>query len=112
MKSNNPHPKPLCVIDRFHQLQTETESTGFRGTHKRRYGKTNTTKSVEKVSVTVDKIDGIAFATNNVIHIAAGCIERYRGDIEKEGNRREQGYDITAHFLHYRRISKTGLWRI
>lgn len=36
---------------------------------------TDTTISVEKVGVTVENIDGIVFATNNVIHIAAGYIE-------------------------------------
>lgn len=42
------------------------------------------TKSVQKVSVIVENIDGVAFASNNNIHISAGYIERYPQDIKKE----------------------------
>ncbi|XP_004496933.1 uncharacterized protein [Cicer arietinum] len=108
------------------------------------------TKSVQEVSVAIENIDGIAFASNNVIYISAGYIEKYWGDIKKEitgliyhemahilqwdgngkapsgltkgmadfvrmkaryasdqwspaglGNQWDQGYEITAHFLHY-----------
>ncbi|GAU15048.1 hypothetical protein TSUD_48440 [Trifolium subterraneum] len=41
-------------------------------------------KSVEIVNVTIENIDGIAFASNDIIHISAAFIEKYRGDIKKE----------------------------
>ncbi|XP_061373890.1 uncharacterized protein LOC133316183 [Gastrolobium bilobum] len=41
-------------------------------------------KSVQKVSMIVENIDGVAFASNNNIHVSAGYIERYPGDIKKE----------------------------
>jgi hypothetical protein len=42
------------------------------------------TKSVEKVNVTIENIDGIAFASGNIIHISAAYIEKYHGDVKKE----------------------------
>lgn len=41
-------------------------------------------KSVQKVSLVVENIDGVAIASNNIIHVSAGYIGRYPGDIKKE----------------------------
>ena len=71
MKSNNPHPKPLCVIDRFHQLQTETESTGFRGTHKRRYGKTS---KKEEVTIPLNLSSPRIIFTTVFESVEIGCL--------------------------------------
>jgi hypothetical protein len=107
-------------------------------------------KTVEEVSVVIENIDGLAFASNDIIHLSAGYIEKYREDVKKEiagliyhemahilqwdgngkapsgltegiadfvrmkagyasdlwspagvGDQWDQGYEVTAHFLHY-----------
>ncbi|XP_021816044.1 uncharacterized protein LOC110758479 [Prunus avium] len=107
-------------------------------------------KSVDKVSLIVENMDGVAFASNNEIHVSAGYIAGYSGDVKKEitgvlyhesthvwqwngngqapggliegiadyvrlkagfvpghwvqpgqGNKWDQGYDVTARFLDY-----------
>ncbi|KEH44067.1 peptidase M [Medicago truncatula] len=107
-------------------------------------------KTVEEVGVIIENIDGLAFASNDIIHISAGYIEKYREDVKKEiagliyhemahilqwdgngkapsgltegiadfmrmkagyasdlwspagvGDQWDQGYEVTAHFLHY-----------
>ncbi|RHN82239.1 hypothetical protein MtrunA17_Chr1g0207791 [Medicago truncatula] len=104
----------------------------------------------EIVGVIIENIDGLAFASNDIIHISAGYIEKYREDVKKEiagliyhemahilqwdgngkapsgltegiadfmrmkagyasdlwspagvGDQWDQGYEVTAHFLHY-----------
>ncbi|KAJ0076158.1 hypothetical protein Patl1_33758 [Pistacia atlantica] len=107
-------------------------------------------KSVEKVSLFIDNMDGVAYASNNEIHVSANYIGGYSGDVKGEitgvlyhemthiwqwngngqtpggliegiadyvrlkanyapshwvqpgeGNKWDQGYDVTARFLDY-----------
>ncbi|KAG5526386.1 hypothetical protein RHGRI_032614 [Rhododendron griersonianum] len=77
-------------------------------------------KNVPKVSLSIDSIDGVAYTANNVIHWN-GNRQTPRGLIEGiadfvrlkagyapghwvkpgKGDRWDQGYDVTAHFLDY-----------
>ncbi|KAF3435494.1 hypothetical protein FNV43_RR22583 [Rhamnella rubrinervis] len=41
-------------------------------------------KSVAKVTLIVEDIDGVAFASNNEIHVSARYIGRYSGDLRRE----------------------------
>ena len=41
-------------------------------------------KNVQKVSMVVENIDGVAYDSNGEIHVSASYIERYPGDIKKE----------------------------
>ncbi|KAL1317092.1 hypothetical protein HN51_069199 [Arachis hypogaea] len=41
-------------------------------------------KNVQKVTMVVENIDGVAYADNNAIHVSAGYIERFQGDIKKD----------------------------
>ncbi|KAE9447165.1 hypothetical protein C3L33_20955, partial [Rhododendron williamsianum] len=77
-------------------------------------------KNVPKVSLSIDSIDGVAYTANNVIHV----MERKRANTQRiegiadfvrlktgyppghrvkpgKGDRWDQGYDVTAHFLDY-----------
>ncbi|CAK9187093.1 unnamed protein product [Ilex paraguariensis] len=107
-------------------------------------------KNVQQVSLFVDNMDGVAYATNNEIHVSANYIQGYSGNVKIEitgvlyhemthiwqwngngqapggliegiadfvrlkagyapshwvkpgqGDRWDQGYDVTAHFLDY-----------
>ncbi|KAL0384267.1 UNVERIFIED_CONTAM: Basic secretory protease [Sesamum radiatum] len=107
-------------------------------------------KSVERVSLFIDDMDGVAYASNNEIHVSARYIQGYTGDVKTEftgvvyhemthiwqwngngqapggliegiadfvrlkagyapshwvkpgqGDRWDQGYDVTARFLDY-----------
>ncbi|KAK1430323.1 hypothetical protein QVD17_12980 [Tagetes erecta] len=107
-------------------------------------------KNVTRVSVFIDDMDGVAYASNNEIHVSARYIQGYSGDVKteftgvlyhemthiwqwngngqapggliegiadyvrlkagyapshwvkpKEGDRWDQGYDVTARFLDY-----------
>ncbi|XP_024165864.1 uncharacterized protein LOC112172660 [Rosa chinensis] len=114
-------------------------------------------KSVAKVSLFIDNMDGVAYASNNEIHVSASYIAGYSGDVKKEitgvlyhesthiwqwngngqapggliegiadfvrlragyapshwvqpgeGDRWDQGYDVTARFLDYCTSLKDG----
>ncbi|KAM5549480.1 hypothetical protein ABKV19_000748 [Rosa sericea] len=114
-------------------------------------------KSVAKVSLFIDNMDGVAYASNNEIHVSASYIAGYSGDVKKEitgvlyhetthiwqwngngqapggliegiadfvrlkagyapshwvkpgqGDRWDQGYDVTARFLDYCNSLKAG----
>ncbi|KAM5549478.1 hypothetical protein ABKV19_000748 [Rosa sericea] len=114
-------------------------------------------KSVAKVSLFIDNMDGVAYASNNQIHVSASYIAGYSGDVKKEitgvlyhetthiwqwngngqapggliegiadfvrlkagyapshwvkpgqGDRWDQGYDVTARFLDYCNSLKAG----
>ncbi|XP_062023801.1 uncharacterized protein LOC133739990 [Rosa rugosa] len=114
-------------------------------------------KSVSKVSLFIDNIDGVAYTSNNQIHVSASYIAGYSGDVKKEitgvlyhesthiwqwngngkapggliegiadfvrlkagyapshwvkpgqGDRWDQGYDVTARFLDYCNSLKAG----
>ncbi|KAL3515329.1 hypothetical protein ACH5RR_022231 [Cinchona calisaya] len=114
-------------------------------------------KNVQKVSMFVDDMDGVAFTSNDEIHVSARYIQRYSGDLKTEitgvlfhemthvwqwngnglapggliegiadyvrlkagyvpshwvksgqGNRWDQGYDVTARFLDYCNSLKNG----
>ncbi|KAL2453471.1 Plant basic secretory protein (BSP) family protein [Abeliophyllum distichum] len=114
-------------------------------------------KNVEKVSLFIDDMDGIAYAINNEIHVSARYIQSYSGDLKVaitgvlyhemthvwqwngngqapggliegiadyvrlkagyasshwvkpgQGDRWDQGYDVTAYFLDYCDSLKTG----
>ncbi|XP_027360358.1 uncharacterized protein LOC113868719 [Abrus precatorius] len=41
-------------------------------------------KNVQKISMIVENIDGIAYCSNNEIHVSASYIESYPGDVKKE----------------------------
>ncbi|KAI9128434.1 hypothetical protein K1719_001427 [Acacia pycnantha] len=107
-------------------------------------------KNVQQVSLFVDDMDGVAYTSNNEIHLSARYVGSYSGDVKKEvtgvlyhemihvwqwngndqanggliegiadyvrlkagyapshwvkpgqGNKWDQGYDVTAHFLDY-----------
>lgn len=107
-------------------------------------------KNVQKVSLFVDDMDGVAYTSNNEIHLSARYVNSYGGDLRKEitgvlyhemthvwqwngngqanggliegiadyvrlkanyapshwvkpgqGNKWDQGYDVTARFLDY-----------
>ncbi|KAI9127526.1 hypothetical protein K1719_000519 [Acacia pycnantha] len=114
-------------------------------------------KNVQKVSLFVDDMDGVAFTSNNEIHLSARYVGSYSGDVKKEvtgvlyhemthvwqwngngranggliegiadyvrlkaglapshwvkpgqGDRWDQGYDVTARFLDYCNSLKSG----
>ncbi|KAM5549481.1 hypothetical protein ABKV19_000748 [Rosa sericea] len=114
-------------------------------------------KSVAKVSLFIDNMDGVAYASNNEIHVSASYIAGYSGDVKKEitgvlyhesthiwqwngngqapggliegiadfvrlragyapshwvqpgeGDKWDQGYDVTARFLDYCTSLKDG----
>ncbi|KAJ0077024.1 hypothetical protein Patl1_35398 [Pistacia atlantica] len=114
-------------------------------------------KSVEKVSLFIDNMDGVAYASNNEIHVSANYIGGYSGDVKGEisgvlyhemthiwqwngngqtpggliegiadyvrlkanyapshwvqageGNKWDQGYDVTARFLDYLNSLRNG----
>ncbi|BBH09650.1 Plant basic secretory protein family protein, partial [Prunus dulcis] len=104
-------------------------------------------KSVQKVTLIIDNITGVAYASNNEIHVSAGYIAGYSGDVKREisgvlyhesthvwqwngngqapggliegiadyvrlkagqGNRWDQGYDVTARFLDYLNGRRSG----
>ncbi|XP_050366159.1 uncharacterized protein LOC126784713 [Argentina anserina] len=114
-------------------------------------------KSVDKVSLFIDNMDGVAYASNGEIHVSASYIAGYSGDVKKEftgvlyhesthvwqwngngqapggliegiadfvrlragyapshwvqpgdGDRWDQGYDVTARFLDYCTTLKDG----
>ncbi|MED6183413.1 hypothetical protein PIB30_037682 [Stylosanthes scabra] len=57
------------------------------------FGLNNNVAAVNKVTITVENIDGVAFATSdNIIHVSAGYIERYPG--------RDIKADITGVIYH------------
>ncbi|KAF7127414.1 hypothetical protein RHSIM_Rhsim11G0158800 [Rhododendron simsii] len=108
-------------------------------------------KNLDKVSLSIDSMEGVAFASNNEIHFSANYIQQYTGNVKTEftgvmyhemthvwqwngngqpiprgliegiadfvrlkagyapshwvkpgqGDRWDQGYDVTAHFLDY-----------
>ncbi|KAM0036050.1 hypothetical protein Hdeb2414_s0014g00421701 [Helianthus debilis subsp. tardiflorus] len=76
-------------------------------------------KNVARVSVVIDDMDGVAYASNNEIHVSAksgsgGLIERIADYVRLkagyapshwvrpgQGERWDQGYDVTAGFLDY-----------
>ncbi|KAM0028608.1 hypothetical protein Hdeb2414_s0018g00515931 [Helianthus debilis subsp. tardiflorus] len=86
-------------------------------------------KNVARVSVVIDDMDGVAYASNNEIHVSAKYIQGYSGDVKLrvggliegiadyvrlkagyapshwvrpgQGDRWDQGYDVTARFLDY-----------
>ncbi|RYQ93735.1 hypothetical protein Ahy_B09g099974 [Arachis hypogaea] len=91
----------------------------------RLFGLNSNFAAVNKVSITVENIDGVAFTTSdNNIHVSAGYTERARppsglvegmadfvrlradyaadswGDVG-EGSNWDQGYQVTAYFLDY-----------
>ncbi|KAJ9159473.1 hypothetical protein P3X46_024980 [Hevea brasiliensis] len=41
-------------------------------------------KNVKKVSLFIDIMDGVAYATNNEIHVSANYLGNYSGDVRKE----------------------------
>ncbi|KAL2537473.1 Plant basic secretory protein (BSP) family protein [Forsythia ovata] len=41
-------------------------------------------KNVEKVSLFIDDMDGVAYASNNEIHVSARYIQSYSGDVKVE----------------------------
>ncbi|KAF8404945.1 hypothetical protein HHK36_009840 [Tetracentron sinense] len=41
-------------------------------------------KNVQRVSVIVETMDGVAYASNNEIHVSANYIEGYNGDVKRE----------------------------
>ncbi|KAJ1402887.1 hypothetical protein SESBI_27724 [Sesbania bispinosa] len=41
-------------------------------------------KGVQTVSMVVENIDGVAFASNNIIHVSAEYVERFPRDIKKD----------------------------
>uniref|UniRef100_A0A251V5C1 Plant basic secretory protein (BSP) family protein n=1 Tax=Helianthus annuus TaxID=4232 RepID=A0A251V5C1_HELAN len=89
----------------------------------------NDRKNVASVSVFIDDMDGVAYASNNEIHVSARYIQGYSGEVKTEitgliegiadyvrlkagyapnhwvqpgqGDRWDQGYDVTARFLDY-----------
>ncbi|KAK7308193.1 hypothetical protein VNO77_41793 [Canavalia gladiata] len=114
-------------------------------------------KRVQKVSLIVEEMDGVAYATNNEIHLSARYVGSYSGNVKKEitgvlfhemthiwqwngngqtpggliegiadfvrlkagyapshwvkqgqGQRWDQGYDVTAYFLDYCNTLKSG----
>ncbi|CAA2967241.1 Hypothetical predicted protein [Olea europaea subsp. europaea] len=114
-------------------------------------------KNVPKVSLFIDNMDGVAYASNNEIHVSARYIRGYSGNVKREitgvlyhemthiwqwngkgrapggliegiadyvrlkagyapshwvkpgqGNRWDQGYDVTARFLDYCNSLKRG----
>ncbi|ESW15059.1 hypothetical protein PHAVU_007G040900 [Phaseolus vulgaris] len=110
-------------------------------------------KSVEKVSLFVDDMDGVAYTSNDEIHVSARYVNGYSGDVRieitgvlyhemvhvwqwsgptgviegiadyvrlkanyapshwkkpGEGQKWDQGYDVTAHFLDYCDSLKSG----
>ncbi|KAK6916393.1 basic secretory protein [Dillenia turbinata] len=114
-------------------------------------------KSVAKVSLFIDPIDGVAYTSNNEIHVSANYVGNYSGDVKTEivgvlyhedthvwqwngngqanggliegiadfvrlranyapshwvqpgeGDRWDQGYDVTARFLDYCTSLKSG----
>ncbi|CAA2967239.1 uncharacterized protein LOC111391744 [Olea europaea var. sylvestris] len=114
-------------------------------------------KNVPKVSLFIDDMDGVAYASNNEIHVSARYIQGYSGNVKREitgvlyhemthiwqwngngrapggliegiadyvrlkagyapshwvkpgqGNRWDQGYDVTARFLDYCNSLKGG----
>ncbi|KAJ6985241.1 hypothetical protein NC653_023269 [Populus alba x Populus x berolinensis] len=76
-------------------------------------------KDVPRVSLFVDDMEGIAYASNNEIHVGDDYIEGIKGDIkwdfngvlyhemahtwqwDGEGDSWDQGYSVTARFLDY-----------
>ncbi|XP_073158126.1 uncharacterized protein [Henckelia pumila] len=132
-----------------YSLQTMVDSTNFIF---RTFQQTNPSdrKDVARVSLFIDDIDGVAYASNNEIHVSARYIQGYSGDVKREitgvlyhemthiwqwngngqtpggliegiadfvrlragyapshwvapgqGDRWDQGYDVTARFLDY-----------
>ncbi|KAH7575333.1 hypothetical protein JRO89_XS02G0085500 [Xanthoceras sorbifolium] len=114
-------------------------------------------KNVQKVSLFIDSMDGVAYASNNEIHVSANYIGNYSGDVRREiagilyhemthiwqwngngqtpggliegiadyvrlkanyapshwvqpgqGDRWDQGYDVTARFLDYCNSLRSG----
>ncbi|CAL5358072.1 unnamed protein product [Camellia sinensis] len=114
-------------------------------------------KSVSRVSLFIDTMDGVAYSVNNEIHVSANYIQRYSGNVKKEitgvlyhemthiwqwngngqtpggliegiadfvrlkagyapshwvkpgqGDRWDQGYDVTARFLDYCNSRRNG----
>ncbi|XP_055814796.1 uncharacterized protein LOC129884528 [Solanum dulcamara] len=114
-------------------------------------------KNVQKVSIFVDDMDGVAYASNNEIHVSARYIQSYSGNVKREitgvlyhesthiwqwngngrapggliegiadyvrlkagyapshwvkpgqGDRWDQGYDVTARFLDYCNSLRSG----
>ncbi|KAK7308194.1 hypothetical protein VNO77_41794 [Canavalia gladiata] len=41
-------------------------------------------KMIEEISMIIENIDGVAYCSQNKIHVSASYIERYSGDIKKE----------------------------
>ncbi|CAA2997259.1 Hypothetical predicted protein [Olea europaea subsp. europaea] len=115
-------------------------------------------KNVQRVSLFIDDMDGVAYAINNEIHVSARYIQGYSGDVRREitgvlyhemthiwqwngngqapggliegiadyvrlkagyapshwvkpgqGDKWDQGYDVTAYFLDYCNSLKTGV---
>ncbi|TKY50992.1 Basic secretory protease [Spatholobus suberectus] len=115
------------------------------------------TKNVQKVSLFVDDMDGVAYTSNDEIHVSARYVNGYKGDVKTEitgvlyhemvhvwqwdgngqapggliegiadfvrlranyapshwvkpgqGQKWDQGYDVTAHFLDYCDSLKNG----
>ncbi|KAK8568203.1 hypothetical protein V6N12_006762 [Hibiscus sabdariffa] len=85
-------------------------------------------KNVQKVTLFIENGDGVAFAVNNEIHVNANYLGNYTGDAPPpggliegiadfvrlkanfipshwvkpgQGDRWDQGYDVTARFLEY-----------
>ncbi|XVF01340.1 hypothetical protein REPUB_Repub04eG0079300 [Reevesia pubescens] len=54
-------------------------------------------KDEQKVTLFIENGDGVAFAVNNEIHVNANYLGNYSG----QGDRWDQGYDVTARFLDY-----------
>ncbi|KAI3992845.1 hypothetical protein MKX01_028144 [Papaver californicum] len=94
-----------------------------------RQSKNSERKNVESIKMSVETMDGVAYASNDEIHVSANYIAGYSGDVKREksgliewivdyvrlmakyepshwvkpgsGDRWDQGYDVTARFLDY-----------
>ncbi|GAB4838832.1 hypothetical protein Ancab_028374 [Ancistrocladus abbreviatus] len=87
-------------------------------------------KNVQQVTLVVEQMEGVAYTANNQIHLSAKYVHQYSGDVKREapgglidgiadyvrlkagyapahsvkpgqGERWDQGYDVTARFLEY-----------
>ncbi|EEE51183.1 hypothetical protein OsJ_31986 [Oryza sativa Japonica Group] len=63
-------------------------------------------KPVDAVTLTVEDIDGVAFTSGDGIHLSARYVGGYSaaGNVRAkpgQGDRWDQGYDVTARFLDY-----------
>ncbi|KAI3805035.1 hypothetical protein L1987_27031 [Smallanthus sonchifolius] len=112
-----------------HTKRTLTSATSFIWNLFKQNRKTDK-KYVARVSVFIDDMDGVAHASNNEIHVSAKYIQGYSGDVKikitgvlyhelahapshwvqpEEGDRWDQGYDVTARFLDYCNGLRDGL---